>query len=186
MFRVRDVTDVAREVKATADLTDFSGVVSVSRGDERLIELSRGLADRSHERPNTLTTRFATASATMGLTALTVASLIDSGALGFDTTIRRPDARCPARRRSRGHRRPASRSHLGVGDYLDEEEITDIEGHVLDVPASPTWSRCGRHCSPGRSCPWLSSSHSSKPGVTRLPRVSTTGSDSGSTRTDRS
>ena len=82
MPRLRD------EVDAVAAANGFSGVVRVDRGDE--IELARayGLADRAHEIPNALDTQFATASATKGLTALTVVSLIEEGVLELSTTAR--------------------------------------------------------------------------------------------------
>jgi len=121
-------------LRALADETDFSGVAVVSREGRRLAELSRGFADRVQRRPNTLETQFATASATKGVTALAVGSLIESGHLELDTTLRSllGDALPlvdPA----------VTIEHLlghtsGVGDYLDEEELDDIDAHVLDVP----------------------------------------------------
>jgi len=126
---------VIDELRAIADETDFSGVAVVSRDGRRLAELSRGFADRAHLRPNTLDTQFATASATKGFTALAIGSLIESGRLGLDTTLRSllGDALPlvdPA----------VTIEHLlghtsGVGDYLNEEELDDIDAYVLDVPA---------------------------------------------------
>jgi len=46
------------DVRALAAEKDFSGVVVVSRGSERLIEFASGFADRANQRPNTLETRF--------------------------------------------------------------------------------------------------------------------------------
>jgi CubicO group peptidase (beta-lactamase class C family) len=71
-----------------ADDTDFSGVAAVSRNGERIAELARGDADRANRRPIDLDTPFALASIAKGFTALTVASLIEDGALTFDTTLR--------------------------------------------------------------------------------------------------
>ena len=123
------------EIRAVADETDFSGVVVVSREGRRLAELSRGFADRAHLRLNTLDTQFGTASATKGVTALVVGSLVESGHLGLDTTLRSLlDDALPLVD-------PAvTIEHLlghtsGVGDYLDEEELDDIDAHVLDVAA---------------------------------------------------
>ena len=50
------------DVRAVAAEKDFSGVVVVSRGSERLIEFASGFADRANQRPNTLETRFGIAS----------------------------------------------------------------------------------------------------------------------------
>jgi len=54
------------DLAALAEERDFSGVTVVSRGDERLVELARGSADRANRRPNTLATQFGIARATKG------------------------------------------------------------------------------------------------------------------------
>ena len=121
------------ELRMLADQTDFSGVVAVSRDGRRLAELSRGMADRANRRPNTLETQFGTASATKGLTALAIGSLIQSGGLRLDTTMRSllgdalplVDATVTIEQLL-GHT-------SGVGDYLDEDEVDDIDDHVVDV-----------------------------------------------------
>jgi len=122
------------ELEALADEHDFSGVAAISRNGIRVAELARGFADRANKRPNTLGTRFATASATKGLTALVVASVIESGELHADTTLRSllPDALATID--------PAVTidqllSHTsGVGDYLDESEPGDVDDYVMTVP----------------------------------------------------
>ncbi|MDT4917237.1 MAG: hypothetical protein QOH89_1937 [Pseudonocardiales bacterium] len=81
------MTDWAREIRGVlAD--DFSGVVSVSRGDDLLFERAYGLADRAHEIACTPQTRFAIASGTKTFTALVVMSLVAEGALSLTTTAR--------------------------------------------------------------------------------------------------
>ncbi len=127
---------LAAHLQSFADETDFSGVVAVSSGGVRLAELNRGFADRARRRANTIDTRFAIASASKGMTALTVASLIESGQLGWDTTLRSlvGDALPlvdPA----------VTIEHLlghtsGVGDYLDEDVINDIENIELAIAAN--------------------------------------------------
>jgi len=122
------------DLEALADAGDFSGVVAVSRDGDRLVELARGFADRANGRPNTVTTRFGIASAAKGLTALTVASLIESGELSGNMTLRSllPDALPlvdPAVTIDQllGHT-------SGVGDYLDEEELDDVDDYVMGLP----------------------------------------------------
>lgn len=122
------------EIQHLADEKDFSGVVTVSRAGERLVELTRGLADRANERPITVTTRFGTASVTKGLTALTVASLIESNELQAETALRSlfPDALplvdpAVTIEQLLGHT-------SGVGDYLDEEAFADVDEYVMTVP----------------------------------------------------
>ncbi len=123
------------ELAGIAEGTGFSGVAVVASGGSRAAELVAGLADRSNALPNRIDTLFATASATKGFTALTVASLIESGELSFDTTLASLVGRdLPAVDPS------VTIEHLlghtsGVGDYLDEEQHGDIDDHILDVSA---------------------------------------------------
>jgi CubicO group peptidase (beta-lactamase class C family) len=127
-------------MKVKADLAelagdlDFSGVVVVRLGGERVVEMARGWADRAQGRANTLNTRFATASATKGVTALTVASLIETGELALNTSLRAltgddlpnvdPAVSIEA---LLGHT-------SGVGDYLDEEAVGDGDDYAMETP----------------------------------------------------
>src|SRR5918994_2827559 len=119
---------------AIAESGDFSGVVRIDRGDEVEFAKAYGHADRRHEIPNTLDTRFATASATKGLTAVTVASLVADGSLALSTTARS----------ALGQDLPllgddVTVEHLlahrsGIGDYLDENAGLDISDYLMPVP----------------------------------------------------
>jgi CubicO group peptidase (beta-lactamase class C family) len=122
------------ELEAIADEHDFSGVVAVSRDGQRLAELARGFADRANRRPNTLETPFATASLTKGLTALTVASLIQAGELAWDTAVRGliPDDLpliddAVTIEQLLGHT-------SGIGDYLDEDALGDVDDYIMPIP----------------------------------------------------
>jgi CubicO group peptidase (beta-lactamase class C family) len=77
-----------QELEAIADETGFSGVVRVDRGGQVEIEKAYGDAHRGFGIPNTVDTRFALASGTKTLTALTVASLVEDDALALDTHAR--------------------------------------------------------------------------------------------------
>ena len=113
----------------------FAGVVSVDRGGETEFGRAYGLAHRALQIPNTFDTRFAIASGTKGLTALTMVSLIREGALRLST----------AARSVLGEDLPligedVTVEHLlahrsGIGDYLDEESGHDVTDYVLTVPA---------------------------------------------------
>ena len=59
------------ELDVIASETGFSGVIRVDRGDRVEIVKAYGLAHRSYDIPNEVDTRFALASGTKGLTALT-------------------------------------------------------------------------------------------------------------------
>ena len=60
------VTELEQEVDAVAAETGFSGVVRVDRAGTTELAKAYGLAHRGYEIPNTIETRFATASATKG------------------------------------------------------------------------------------------------------------------------
>jgi CubicO group peptidase (beta-lactamase class C family) len=122
------------DLEALAEENEFSGVAVVSRNGDRLAGSARGFADRANGRPNTLETRFGIASGAKVLTALTVASLIESGQLRADTTLRSllPDALpmvdpAVTIEQLLGHM-------SGVGDYLDEDEVGDVDDYVMTVP----------------------------------------------------
>lgn len=132
--------ELSTRLTTVAAETDFSGVV-VAHGRDgpgaRVVEIVHGLADRAEERPNTLDTRFAVASAVKGFTALTVASLVESGHLSMETTLRSltgaggPDLPnvdpAVTIEDLLGHT-------AGVGDYLDEDALGDIDDYVMSVP----------------------------------------------------
>lgn len=126
--------NVADELKAAAEQQRFSGVVLVHHEDEPVLELASGFANRADERPITIQTHLATASGTKGFTALAVVSMIEEGLLGFDTPLHEAVGtdlptvdKAVTIARLLGHT-------SGVGDYLDEEKIEDIDDYVLDVP----------------------------------------------------
>ena len=63
----------------------FSGVVLITQGSSQLFAGAYGYASRSWKVPNTLTTRFDTASVTKLFTAVATLQLIDRGVWAFDT-----------------------------------------------------------------------------------------------------
>lgn len=121
------------DLRTTADEVDFSGIVLVVRGGERVATVERGEANRAEGAANHLGTRFATASVTKGFTALAVASLIEEGRFDWTTSIREflgedlpPFGQAVTVQHLLGHT-------SGIGDYLDEESSRDIDEHVLGV-----------------------------------------------------
>jgi CubicO group peptidase (beta-lactamase class C family) len=125
---------LAAEIDALAAGNAFSGVVRVDRGDEIELAKAYGYAHRGHEIANTVDTRFAIASGTKGMTALTVVSLIEEGRLEPST---------PARSLL-GEDLPliddaVTVEHLlahrsGIGDYLDENAGVDLADYLMPVP----------------------------------------------------
>jgi CubicO group peptidase (beta-lactamase class C family) len=123
-----------KDVDAIALATGFSGVVRVDRDDTTELAKAYGLAHRGHGIGNTLDTQFAVASATKGLTAVTVASLIEDGVLDLSTTARSvlgPDLPLIGDKVTIEH----LLSHRsGIGDYFDEEAGHAIDDYVMSVP----------------------------------------------------
>src|SRR4029079_17190213 len=128
------MADLRDAIAAEAERSAFSGVVRVDRGGETLIAQAFGLADRGREVPNTVGTRFALARGAKGLTALVVMSLVEDVALALDTTARSV----------LGDDLPlidgaVTVEHLlahrsGIGDYLDEDAMTDVKAYLMPVP----------------------------------------------------
>ncbi len=121
-------------VDSIARATDFSGVVRIDRQGGVELAKAFGLADRGHGLPNAVDTQFAIASGAKGLTALTVMSLIEDGALDLETTARSVlGADLPliddgvTIEQLLAHR-------SGIGDYLDENAGHEITDHVMPVP----------------------------------------------------
>lgn len=126
-------------VNDVADETRFSGAVRADVGGDTRTWVF-GMADRRHHVANSPDTRFGMASGTKGFTALTVMSLVESGDLGLDTTAREVlggdlplIADAVTVEQLLAHR-------SGIGDYLDESRLGDINDHVLPVPAHELWS----------------------------------------------
>jgi CubicO group peptidase (beta-lactamase class C family) len=64
----------------------YSGVVLVTRGEDQLYSGAYGYASRAWKVPNTLETRFDTASITKLFTAVATAQCVDRGLFGLDTS----------------------------------------------------------------------------------------------------
>src|SRR5262245_38968983 len=105
----------------------FSGVVRVDRGGQTEFEKAYGLADRARAIPNRVDTQFGTASATKGLTALTVISLVAEGALELTTTARSVLGEDLPLIDERVTVEQLLAHRSGIGDYLDEETDLDFE-----------------------------------------------------------
>jgi CubicO group peptidase (beta-lactamase class C family) len=128
------MADLHDAIAAEAERTAFSGVVRVDRGEETLVAQAFGLADRGREVPNTVGTRFALASGAKGFTALVVMSLVEDGILALDTTaysVLGDDLPLIDGAVTVEHLL-AHRS--GIGDYLDEDTMTDVKAYVMPVP----------------------------------------------------
>ena len=122
------------ELDSIAAETSFSGVVRVDRGDVTEIAKAYGLAHRGHEIANQIDTRFAIASGTKGLTALTVVSLIEDGLLELSTTARSLLGRDLLLIGDEVTVEHLLAHRSGIGDYLDEESDIDVDDYLMPVP----------------------------------------------------
>ena len=122
---------VVQEQMATAP---FSGVVLVHEHGQRIFARAYGLAQRSEALPNTLATRFATASGSKTFTAVAICQLVAQGLLRFDMPL---TACVPAPLPSFD---PAVTIHQllthtsGIPDYFDESVDDDYAAFWNDVP----------------------------------------------------
>lgn len=122
------------DLRATAQAVGFSGAVRVDRRGVPRIVQAFGLADRAYRIANTADTQFGTASATKGLTALTVMALVEQGRLDLATTARSLlDEDLPEIADD------VTVEHLlahrsGIGDYFDEDVFDDITQYAMPVP----------------------------------------------------
>ena len=117
-----------------AEETGFSGVVRVDGPGGTVFEAAYGLAERAHRIPMRTDTQLGIASGSKAFTALVVMSLVEQSALALDTPARAvlgedlpligPDVTV--------EHLLAHRS--GIGDYLDEDVLTDAAAYVLPVP----------------------------------------------------
>ena len=125
---------LADSVHQIAASTRFAGVVRVDCDGDRSFATAYGLAHRGHRVANTVDTRFAIASGTKGLTALTVMALVQSEDLALSTTARSV----------LGDDLPlidddVTVEHLlshrsGIGDYLDETAVEGLTHYAMPVP----------------------------------------------------
>jgi len=128
------VQSVAETLSELALATGFSGVVRIDLAGEPLFTEAFGFADLRHGILNAVDTRFGVASGTKGLTALAVMSVIESGLLSLGTPARSvlgDDLSLIDDSVSVEHLL-AHRS--GIGDYLDESELSDVNDYVMAVP----------------------------------------------------
>jgi CubicO group peptidase (beta-lactamase class C family) len=66
---------------------DFNGCISIQKNGETIFESAYGYADLSNKIPNTLDTKFATASAGKVFVAVGILQLIEKGKLNFNDTL---------------------------------------------------------------------------------------------------
>lgn len=111
----------------------FRGVVYVIRGEEVLCESVTGFADLPNEMPNSIDTKFASASAGKVFVAVGILQLIERGIIGLDDTLGKlldiPGNidKCVTVRQLLNHT-------SGVPDYFDESVMEEYEELWAEFP----------------------------------------------------
>jgi len=122
------------QLSRLAEERGFSGAARVDRDGEVVLERAYGLAERGLEVANTVDTQFALASATKGLTALTLVSLVREGLLALETTARSVLGRDLPEIDDRVTIEHLLAHRSGIGDYLDEDAGFDVADYLMPVP----------------------------------------------------
>jgi hypothetical protein len=128
------VNRLEASVDRVAAETGFSGVVRVDRGDDVQLAKAYGLAHRGYQIANAVDTRFAIASGTKGLTALTVVKLIEEDRLEPATTARSVLGEDLPLIDDQVTVEQLLAHRSGIGDFLDEETGYGVTDYVLPVP----------------------------------------------------
>lgn len=82
------IAELERAIAKQHEKSPFSGVIWVKEKSEIVYAKSYGLANRSEAIPNTLNTRFATASGTKTFTSAAICQLVEKNLLTFDTLLK--------------------------------------------------------------------------------------------------
>ncbi len=112
----------------------LSGVVRLDLEGEPVVQRAYGLAHRALGIPNRVDGQFATASGSKTFTALAVMHLVEQGRLTLDTPARSvlgDDLPLIDDRVTIEH---LLTHRSGIGDYLDEETVTDWTDYLMPVP----------------------------------------------------
>ena len=117
---------IASRVQAYADAGLFSGVVLVSKGNDKIFEQAFGLADRQLNVPNSTTSEFQIASLSKPITAVAVLRLIEEGKLSLSDHISKTVPDFPS------------------GDKITIEELLTHYSGLADASADPDYSEWSR------------------------------------------
>jgi CubicO group peptidase (beta-lactamase class C family) len=120
-------------LRQRATESNFSGVISARIGGHSFCD-AFGYRDGPNQVFNTVETRFHASCVTKAFTAVGIATLVESGDLRFDMPVRSVVGAVVRNLHPR-----ITLHHLlchtsGIGDFLDDLEIDDIEQIALDIP----------------------------------------------------
>ena len=112
---------------------NFTGVIGLDYGGE-YFEYADGFRDRANKIKSNINTRFGIASGTKGFTALGITNLIEKKEISVDTKV----ISILGNRIKNLNEKIIVGDLLchksGMGDYVDEDEINDINEFTLPIP----------------------------------------------------
>jgi CubicO group peptidase (beta-lactamase class C family) len=88
VFMTVHIAELERAIAKQHEKSPFSGVIWLEEQGKIVFAKSYGLANRSETIPNTLNTRFATASGTKTFTSAAICQLVEKNLLTFDTLLK--------------------------------------------------------------------------------------------------
>ena len=113
---------------------NFSGVISVKKNNEIMVQKTHGYADIVNKIPNEIDTRFGTASAGKVFVAVGILQLIEKGKLHFDDTIGSIlDIDLKSIDQNITIRQLLTHTS-GIPDYFDEETMEEYADLWKDIP----------------------------------------------------
>jgi CubicO group peptidase (beta-lactamase class C family) len=128
--------ELIHRIEQTASDMQFSGVISIFRGDSTVFSRAFGYRDVRDKLNNTTNTRFGIASGTKFFTALGIGALVDQGVISLDTTMREIDKEYTGFISERATILQLLTHTSGIYDYYDEEVEQDYDHFSVEVPWS--------------------------------------------------
>lgn len=129
------VQDIRALVTERAERDAFSGTVLVALGDEVLLEMAVGEAEKRFHAPNTIETRFNLGSMNKMFTAVAAAQLVEQGKIGWDDPIARwvDESWLPREVTERITVRQLATHTSGLGSYFNETYEATSRAHLRSI-----------------------------------------------------
>lgn len=128
------MNQITDKIIQKAEEENFSGVISMFRGEEVILNRSFGDRDAANKLSNETDTKFGIASGTKLFTALGIGKLVEQGKIKLDSKIK--EIRQDPFTFIDGEATIGQLlSHTsGIFDYYDEEIISDFDNFFVDIP----------------------------------------------------
>jgi CubicO group peptidase (beta-lactamase class C family) len=134
--RSKLVKDLKKRIEEAVLELEFSGVISIFRDDEVVVNQAFGNRDIKNQLPNNTDTLFGIASGTKIFTALGIGVLIDQGQINLDTTVGEIDSSFGGFIDEEATILQLLAHTSGIYDYYDEEIETDFDHFSVEIPWS--------------------------------------------------